>query len=85
LQTFARPGTYCAGHPDTATGIALLFVPPLPSWPTSFFPQQYTVSAVVIAHEYGVIPAVMALKVKPPATAFGPEASVVEPSPSWPK
>jgi hypothetical protein len=28
------------GSPDTATGVVLFVVVPLPSWPTPLFPQQ---------------------------------------------
>src|SRR2546423_12957038 len=50
VPLFVVVPTYCGGHPDTATGVALSFVPPLPSWPTSFLPQQYATPVVVMPH-----------------------------------
>ena len=38
-------------RPDTCTGVLLLVVEPLPSWPSAFAPQAQTVPSDFIARE----------------------------------
>jgi hypothetical protein len=56
--------------PETGTGVVLLVVVPLPSWPYEFTPQQYATPLVVtpqvLAH-----PALIEAKTSPPETAIG--------------
>jgi hypothetical protein len=68
--------------PDTGTGIELLFVVPLPSWPHLLNPQQYAAPLVVSPQVLWV--ALIALKLRPPDTGTGVAASVVVPLPRRP-
>ena len=57
---------------------------PVPSWPLPPNPQQYAAPAVVTA-QLCKLPAEIAVKFSPPATATGNERLVSEPLPSWPE
>jgi hypothetical protein len=64
--------------PETATGVELLVVEPVPSWPDVLSPQQYAAPALVSPQVYEP-PTARALKFNPPETATGVEL-LVEPS-----
>ena len=74
--------------PDTATGVALAVVVPLPSAPSPLAPQQYA-APVVVTPQANPFPALTDANVSPPDTGpgvvvgFWPNASVV-PLPSSP-
>jgi len=68
--------------PDTATGIELLAVVPLPSWPHLLNPQQYATPLVV--RPQLPWPALTVPKLNPPETGTGVLEFVVVPLPSWP-
>ncbi len=69
--------------PDTSSGVVLVLVVPLPSWPLPLKPQQYPVPAVVTP-QAKYLPALTAAKLSPPVTATGVGLLVVVPLPSSP-
>jgi len=72
-------------RPSTATGMLLLVVVPLPSWPLAFSPQQVTSPMARAAHEW-LLPAPMAITpLSSPTTCTGVALLMRVPSPSWPK
>src|SRR5450759_144027 len=68
----------------TATGVLLLVVLPLPSWPLLLLPQASTWPVEVSARLWRLPPA-MAVVPEGRLTATGVLLSVVVPLPSWPK
>src|SRR5450759_5065869 len=70
----------------TATGVLLLVLVPLPSWPKTLFPQASTWPVEVSARLW-TPPAAMAVTVVPEGrrTATGVLLWVVVPLPSWPE
>src|SRR5579864_5773988 len=67
---------------DTGTGVALLAMPPLPSWPKLLSPQQDSSPEVA---QLCRLPALTAKFIPPPETATGVVLLIVVPLPSWPK
>src|SRR2546422_309741 len=70
--------------PDTATGVRLLVVVPVPSWPKALSPQQYATPFGVTPQVEYFSPALTAANVSPPDTATGVALLVVVPLPSSP-
>src|SRR5947199_132821 len=70
-----------APHCTTRTGVRLVTVVPLPSWPNRLSPQQYTPPLGVAPHVWSP-PAETTANVRPPATGTGLTRPPVVPSPS---
>src|SRR6476659_8889722 len=69
--------------PLTATGVDVLVVVPLPSWPTGLAPQHLTMPiGRSCAHECAPPALMAATSVRPPPTATGVDVLVVVPLPS---
>src|SRR5207244_2492391 len=86
-HTHASPAAIAVtllARPRTSTGVLLLVVVPLPSWPPSFQPQHLTCPAVVSAQVCCPPAAIATTPLVRPDTSTGLLLSVVVPSPSWP-
>src|SRR3954464_5700691 len=70
--------------PRTPDGVARLSVAPLPSSPSTLYPQQRAVPELLTAQVWAP-PAARALKLSLEETALGCGVLVVELLPSWPK
>src|SRR5213593_2633556 len=69
--------------PDTATGVELLILVPLPSSPLPLWPQQYAAPAGVTP-QVAATPALTEANVSPPDTVRAVVLDTSVPLPSWP-
>ena len=71
--------------PLTATGVGLLVVLPLPSWPSKLLPQHCTPPPLVRAQVWEFAALIASTPLASPLTATGVGLSLVLPLPSWPE